>query len=77
MFLHKASFILWFGVMTIHVLNYAPRLPRMLSARPAGSISTRVPDGGLRWLGLVVSLSVGIGIAALAMHLSAKWGISV
>jgi hypothetical protein len=77
MFLHKASFILWFGVMTIHVLNYAPRLPRMLSARPAGRISTRAPDGGLRWLGLVVSLSAGIGIAALAMHLSVKWGISV
>src|SRR5215469_7931595 len=31
LFLHKASFILWFGVMTIHVLNYAPRLPRMLA----------------------------------------------
>jgi hypothetical protein len=34
LFLHKASFILWFGVMTIHVLNYAPRLPSMLAARP-------------------------------------------
>ncbi len=33
LFLHKASFVLWFGVMTIHVLNYAPRLPRMLGAR--------------------------------------------
>ena len=29
-FLHKASFVLWFGVMTIHVLVYAPRLPRLL-----------------------------------------------
>jgi signal transduction histidine kinase len=34
LFLHKASFILWFGVMTIHVLNYASRLPRTLAARP-------------------------------------------
>ncbi len=33
LFLHKASFVLWFGVMTIHVLNYAPRLPRLLSER--------------------------------------------
>jgi len=32
-FLHKASFVLWFAVMTVHVLNYAPGLPRMLSAR--------------------------------------------
>ena len=35
LFLHKASFVLWFGVMTIHVLNYAPRLTRILSrSRP-------------------------------------------
>jgi hypothetical protein len=37
LFLHKASFILWFAVMTVHVLNYAPRLPRMLAARSGGS----------------------------------------
>jgi hypothetical protein len=30
LFLHKASFVLWFGVMTIHVLVYAPRLPGLL-----------------------------------------------
>jgi hypothetical protein len=29
-FLHKASFVLWFGVMAIHVLVYAPRLPWLL-----------------------------------------------
>jgi hypothetical protein len=84
MFLHKASFILWFGVMTIHVLNYAPRLPRLLSARPddrgatsAGRRPMSVPGGATRWLGLAVSLAVGIGVAAIAMHMSAKWGISV
>jgi hypothetical protein len=84
MFLHKASFILWFGVMTIHVLNYAPRLPRLLSARPDGRGATSIgggtmsaPGGAARWLGLAVSLAVGIGVAAIAMHMSAKWGISV
>jgi hypothetical protein len=76
-FLHKASFILWFGVMTIHVLNYAPRLPRLLSARSGDAVSAAVPGGSVRWLGLAISLAVGIGIAAVAMHLSAKWGISV
>ncbi|HXB47042.1 MAG TPA: hypothetical protein VNW50_04705 [Streptosporangiaceae bacterium] len=84
MFLHKASFILWFGVMTIHVLNYAPRLPRLLSARPddrratsTGGRTMSVPGGATRWLGLAVSLAVGIGIAAIAMHMSAKWGVSI
>jgi hypothetical protein len=77
LFLHKASFILWFGVMTIHVLNYAPRLPRMLAARvgrPAGGRAELFSGSG-RWLMLGVSLAVGIGIAALTAHLSSKWGI--
>jgi len=76
MFLHKASFILWFGVMTIHVLNYAPRLPRLLSARPCDGGTAGVPGGSIRWLGLAVSLVAGIAIAVVAMHLSGKWGIS-
>jgi len=84
LFLHKASFVLWFGVMTIHVLNYAPRLPRLLSARPGdGGTSSApggtpsLPGGAVRWLGLAVSLAVGIGIAAVSMQLSAKWGVSL
>jgi len=76
LFLHKASFVLWFGVMTIHVLNYAPRLPRMLAARPGRSAGGRSElfSGPGRWLALAVSLAVGIAIAALTAHLSAKWG---
>jgi hypothetical protein len=77
LFLHKASFVLWFGVMTIHVLNYAPRLPRMLAARPGGRASgkSELFSGSGRWLALAVSLAIGIVIAALASHLSSKWGI--
>jgi hypothetical protein len=77
LFLHKASFVLWFGVMTIHVLNYAPRLPRMLMARSARS-ARGGPDlfsGSARWLALACSLAVGIGIAALTTTLSTKWGV--
>jgi len=33
--LHKASFAVWFALMSIHVLVYAPRLPRLVSARGA------------------------------------------
>jgi hypothetical protein len=74
--LHQASFILWVGVVTIHVLNYAPRLPRMLAARvgrPAGGRAELFSGSG-RWLMLCVSLAVGIAIAALTAHLSSKWG---
>jgi hypothetical protein len=78
LFLHKASFVLWFGVMTIHVLNYAPRLPRMLGARSGGArLRTTPPPGGTgRWLLLVVSLGVGVAVAAVTMQMSAKWGVS-
>ena len=34
LFLHKASFVLWFGAMAIHVLAYAWRLPRLLRGAP-------------------------------------------
>lgn len=77
LFVHKASFILWFGVMTVHVLNYAPRLPRMLSGRGherGVGLVAAVPGAAARWLLLVASLAVGIGIAALMVHMSAQWG---
>ncbi len=88
LFLHKASFVLWFAVMTVHVLNYAPRLPRMLTSRtaagaegsggaPAGySPGKPVPGRAARWLLLAVSLAVGFGVAAVTMHTSSYWGFS-
>jgi hypothetical protein len=76
LFLHKASFVLWFGVMTIHVLNYAPRLPGMLSGRAAERGGTAaVPGSAGRWLLLSASLAAGVGVAAVTMHLSASWGV--
>ena len=41
--LHRASFILWFCAMTIHVLAYLPRLPRLLGAEARG---VALPAGG-------------------------------
>ena len=77
LFLHKASFVLWFGVMTVHVLNYAPRLPRMLAGRTAGTSGSTGAAVGVRWLMLAASLAVGIGVAAVTMHLSSYWGFSL
>jgi hypothetical protein len=81
LFLHKASFVLWFGAMTVHVLNYAPRLPRMLTSRSAGGVarggrSAAVAGGAARWLLLAGSLAVGVGVAAVTMHMSSYWGFS-
>jgi hypothetical protein len=41
--LHKASFILWFCAMAIHVLAYLPRLPRLLAAEARGALAEAGP----------------------------------
>jgi len=33
---HRDTFFLWFAAMTIHVLTYVPRLPRLLFAEARG-----------------------------------------
>jgi hypothetical protein len=70
--LHKASFVLWFGVMTIHVLTYAWRLPRLLRGGPgAAALSgTRI-----RWALVGVSLLGGLLIAILTVHLAVPWQV--
>lgn len=74
LFLHKATFVLWFGVMTIHVLVYAPRLPRLLTGAPATGRSVPTLAGrGTRWLLLAGALAAGLVIAMATLHLAAPW----
>jgi hypothetical protein len=74
LFLHKASFVLWFGVMTVHVVAYAPRLPRLLTpSRARGPVPARAPGAVARYLALSGALAGGIAVAALASHLSSQW----
>jgi hypothetical protein len=72
LFLHKASFVLWFGVMTLHVLAHVWRLPRILRS-PDGGSSVRLPGGTTRWLVVAASLACGLAIALLAVHLAGPW----
>jgi hypothetical protein len=85
MLLHKASFILWFGAMTIHVLAYLPRLPRVLSAEARGTVSTQhgglpaaraaqiLGGRGVRLSLLIASLAGGLVIALVTVHLAGAW----
>lgn len=74
--LHKLSFIAWFAVMTIHVLVYAPRLPRILLSRRASGRAVAVLGGApARWLLLAASLAVGLAIAMATVHLTGRWGV--
>ena len=78
LFLHKAFFVLWFGVMTIHVLAYVWRLPRLIGPDlrgPGGFNRARAVLAGrsTRWLLLVASIAGGLLIAAMTVHLAAPW----
>lgn len=78
LFLHKATFVLWFGVMTIHVLAYARRIPRIIGPDlrlAVGHDTTRTVLAGrpARWLLLAASIIGGLAIALLTRHLAAPW----
>jgi hypothetical protein len=82
MLLHKASFILWFCAMAIHVLAYVPRLPRLLAAEARGDTGAgrharramEVLGGrGTRLALLIASLVIGLVIALLTVHLEGQW----
>jgi len=62
--LHKASFVVWFVVMSIHVLVYAPRLPRLMAARHART---------QRALLIASSLVAGAALAGATYSLAGPW----
>jgi len=74
---HKAAFVLWFGAMTIHVLAYVWRLPRLVGsdlARRAGSRADQVLGGrDVRWLLLTAALLTGLLLAVITVHLAGPW----
>jgi len=75
--LHKASFVLWFGAMTVHVLAYVWRLPRLARgdlASRAGRRANEVLAGrSARWLLLTGSLLAGLLLAVLTIHRAGAW----
>jgi hypothetical protein len=74
-FVHKATFVLWFGAMTVHVLVYAPKLPRLLLApwRRRDLVRAALVGAGGRWLLLTGSLVVGLLLALATYHLAGRW----
>ncbi len=77
LFAHKATFVLWFGVMTIHVLAYAWRLPRLISGDLRGTAGYRargvLAGRRARWLLLTASVLAGLLLALLTVHQAGVW----
>lgn len=77
LFFHKASFVFWVALMAIHVIAYAPRLPRLIAAEMAGERATGrrsvLAGRGARLSLLVLALLVGALLAAITAHLAGAW----
>lgn len=72
-FLHKASFIAWFALMSIHVLGHVLELPGPAFAdwRRRGP---RLSGAGLRLAAVAAALAVGAGLAMLSFSAAGSWG---
>jgi hypothetical protein len=70
---HMASFVLWSSAVTIHVLAYAWRRPRVLPGAPGGAARAVAAGGAARWLLMTGALAGGLLLALLTVHLAAPW----
>ena len=63
--LHKASFVVWFGAMTLHVLAHILRLPALLR--------DRLPGRALRLVAVGAALAAGAVLAFATLPLADHW----
>jgi hypothetical protein len=68
--LHKAAFILWLAVTTVHVLTRTvPALRSAMGATPGA----RVPGSVARALAVVATILIGVAVGLVMVHLSGDW----
>jgi hypothetical protein len=74
-FLHKASFVAWFGLMTIHVLGHLLELPKLALPdwRRHGGREAALAGGGLRIALLGAALLAGLALALATISLAGPW----
>lgn len=69
--LHKASFVVWFGATSIHVLAYVLRVPQLVGADLARRTRTR--GAGLRAWALAGSVAAGAVLGVWALQAAPAW----
>ncbi len=73
LFLHKATFVLWFGAMAIHVLGHVLETGQMAPADFSRRTRAQVRGAGARqWL-LVGSLVIGVLLAVVVAPKIGTW----
>jgi hypothetical protein len=73
LFLHKASFVLWFGAMTIHVLGHLLETARLAPLDWARRARRDVAGASARQWALATSLVVGIGLGMLFLGPASRY----
>ncbi len=69
--IHKASFIVFFAVMAVHVLAHLAKVPGQTAADwRSGS---RLPGGAPRRLAVVLALVIGLALGAAAITADGAW----
>ena len=74
-FLHKVSFILWFVLMTVHVLGHVLEVPELAMPdwRSRGGREAALAGSGLRLSLLGASLLAGLALALATLSLAGPW----
>ncbi|HEY4928004.1 MAG TPA: hypothetical protein VIH95_02570 [Acidimicrobiales bacterium] len=72
-FLHKASFILWFGAMTVHVLGHVVDTRRLAPADLAARTRSQVRGAGARMWTLASCLVAGVLLALITAPAIGPW----
>jgi hypothetical protein len=73
LFVHKASFVLWFGAMTIHVLAHILETSRLAPADIMHRTRQQVRGAGLRIWTVAGSLVVGAILGAVMLPTVGHW----
>jgi hypothetical protein len=71
--LHKVSFVLWFGAMTVHVLAHVAATARLAPRDWVRSTRREVAGAGLRQWTIASSLAVGILLGIIFLGRVGPW----
>ncbi|MDQ1511772.1 MAG: hypothetical protein QOG50_3616 [Actinomycetota bacterium] len=70
---HKLSFLIWFAVMTVHVLGHILETPALAFADWRRAESSQVPAARTRIIVLIVTVAVGLVLATASLGWIGPW----
>lgn len=77
LFLHKASFVLWFGAMTIHVLGHLVDTARFAPRDWVRRTRRDIRGAGVRQWAVVTSVALGVPLGLILLGRVGPWAASV